>query len=146
MVDAIDVRHRTQEEFEALAVARRKAVRSGEVRRSPAPPATRRIPVVTKHAERCPKQNEGWIGLLRDGLSLAKVVSSADVPAEVKEHRDGKCAVCPYMSVVDGKRFCGCCGCPAWNVGKVGSDLGYKNGKAGWACAGPHKAFDQWVG
>ena len=95
-----------------------------------------------KEAEPCPKPNKAWLrSIVEKGLSVAKVLASADVPDDVCDGRLKKCRVCKYSSKKEGKYYCGCCGCPAWNWGSIGSDLEYKCRKAAWRCPGPNEAF-----
>ena len=89
----------------------------------------------------CPGQNKGWT---KSGITALRVIQSPDVPAEVKVARDASCDSCQFRFVVGGRSHCGCCGCPAWRFGKVGSDLDYKNGKAAWMCPRPEPAFGPW--
>jgi len=93
---------------------------------------------ITKRGQRCPSQNPGWSKLV---VSVAKVVASGKVPGAVYEMRMGKCHVCPYCTIMNGRHYCGCCNCPMWNVGKIGSHLEYKNAKPAWACPRPDPAF-----
>lgn len=99
----------------------------------------------TKSGTPCRKQNEGWLrDIASKALSLAAVVSSPVVPASVSAERLGRCVVCPHCSERHGKHYCGCCGCPMWNVGKVDSALEYKVTKAGWRCPREKPAFGSW--
>lgn len=116
--------------------AQRRREPSGASDRSTGPAAA------TKTAKRCPGQNAWWRGAVAKGLNVARVLASADVSDEVYERRNAACRVCQYCGEADDKRYCGCCGCPQWHVGGIGSDMGYKNRKAGWGCPGPHRAFE----
>ena len=93
------------------------------------------------------KQNKGWIrSLTSKALSLAKVVSSANVPDPVYEVRMEACLACDHVTKGDGAEWCECCGCPKWNAGGVNSSLRYKNRKAGWRCPRDPPAFGPYEG
>jgi len=118
----------------------------GSVDRSPSPVAPRQSgagagSAASSSATPCPRQNESW---LRKGITALRVIESADVPDAIRTARDLACTNCPYRYIVRGKNYCGCCGCPEWNLGSVGSDLGYKNKKAAWECPRPVPAFGPW--
>jgi len=100
---------------------------------------------VTKIAAPCTTQNAGWIAAVASkALSLAIVVSSIKVPEYVGAERLRRCGLCPHSTVRGRKHYCGCCGCPKWNVGRVDSALEYKDTKAGWFCPRTEPAFGQW--
>ena len=101
---------------------------------------------ITRYARPCAGQNQGWIAKTRSKvLSLAIVVASESAPDAVANERTRRCGECPHCTVAKGKHYCGCCGCPAWNIGKVDSALEYKNGKAGWCCPRLEPAFGPWT-
>ena len=89
----------------------------------------------------CPGQNKTWAA---KGITALRVIQSPVVPDAVRTARDLACANCPYRYIVRGKNYCGCCNCPEWNFGSIGSDLGYKNTKAGWECPRLVPAFGPW--
>ncbi len=101
---------------------------------------------VTKHALPCAGQNKGWIARTRSkALSLAIVVASGTVSESVSAERLRRCGACPHCTVANGKHYCGCCGCPKWNLGRVDSALEYKCTKAGWECPREGPAFGSWT-
>ncbi len=104
-------------------------------------------PAVEKVAAPCPGRNEGWLkGLTSRALSLAKVLASAVVPDAVHNERMAACRECAYSTKALGHHWCGCCGCPKWHAGGIGSSLEYKNKKAAWRCSRPDPAFGPWDG
>lgn len=140
---------RSTAEFEAMAArARAEFYRGGgpqfaPVLIEPADAAVARPSV--KLGAPCPGQNEGWKGAIQKGLSVSLVVLSAKIPEAAAAKRLSKCLVCAYCSKRGGKHYCGCCRCPVWNFGPVGSDLEYKVTKAAWQCPRPDPAFGPWI-
>jgi hypothetical protein len=88
----------------------------------------------------CPKQN-----VVRKAISLAIVLASGPVPAEIAAERVGRCAACEYVHRVGEKHYCGCCGCPVWQIGRVGSDQEYKTTKAACRCPLLRPRFVEWT-
>lgn len=99
-------------------------------------------PTIERAGRPCPKRGDG---LFKKARELSRVLASGNVPDEVFKERMTACRECPYATVAKGHHWCGCCGCPKWQVGSVGSSLEYKNRKAAWLCARPEPAFGPWV-
>ena len=100
---------------------------------------------VEQPAVPCPGQTRSGIrSLAGRGISLVAVLASADVPDAVYEARMASCRACPHRTFYRGRHWCGCCGCPRWNLGRTGSSLEFKNRKAAWACPKPEPAFGPW--
>ncbi|MGB2985901.1 MAG: hypothetical protein WBE26_08455 [Phycisphaerae bacterium] len=109
----------------------------------PAPPAN----TVEKQGVPCPGRNESWLTAITNKVfSLAEVLTSADVPDEAYEMRMEVCRACAYSTKARGHYWCGCCGCPQWNLGGISSSVEYKNRKAAWRCPRPDPAFGPWGG
>ena len=92
-----------------------------------------------------PKPCPSGIGLVRKAAGLALVVISPTVQEHISQERLRRCEQCDYVKVVGGKHYCGCCGCPMWQIGNVGSALEYKTTKAAWECPLNPPVYGKWT-
>ena len=117
--------------------------RASQPPRDPAAPAameSREVqpgPRVSKRGAPCPLSDPGMLSKAR---SMARVLGSKRVPAEVAEARNAECRVCGHAWVINQKTFCGCCHCPM----TAAAACERKNEFAGHSCPRPDPAFGVW--
>jgi len=70
------------------------------------------------------KRNGGkWVTPVKQAASLARAVAGKRADGAVFSERMTICMKCGERKDVNGKHYCGACGCPKWKLSELGQKL-----------------------